>query len=380
MKKIFSWLWLLLSPLAFAFAFIGFTNEAEHTWVSYFLLIDLMLFGIGGVYYFNRYIKHPIQLPKNSPLLTEEQQHFAAENLTQVTNNHTEMKRIAAQVQDKALANQLRKMQFISQKILDYMNNHPEKITLANQFIDYYQPKAIQLTRDFTELEATGLTTPDVQAAKQQIIDTLSKFDEAYEAQFSRLLSEKLLNLNAELTIANKILHENGIENTNTDELPPNESLPEQNEFSTDTPDIIEDKTDKPVRYTNYITAKDIGRYAPPIGRFQKPVHHMDRPAPPSFISNVFNWGVFYNLRDAITFDVSTMRYRRIAAGLAGIFFGSFGTHKFLLGHPKTGLFYILTMWTGIPYLVGLVQGIYYICMSDEKFYEKYYLPKFEDM
>ncbi len=63
---------------------------------------------------------------------------------------------------------------------------------------------------------------------------------------------------------------------------------------------------------------------------------------------------------------------KKIIAGILAIIFGVFGAHKFFLGKPGQGLVYLLFFWTGIPSLVGLIEGIIYLVMDDYAFYEKY--------
>lgn len=58
----------------------------------------------------------------------------------------------------------------------------------------------------------------------------------------------------------------------------------------------------------------------------------------------------------------------KIAAGLLAIFLGDFGIHKFYMGKVGKGLLYLLFFWTGIPAFIGLIEGIIYLCDSDEKF------------
>lgn len=58
----------------------------------------------------------------------------------------------------------------------------------------------------------------------------------------------------------------------------------------------------------------------------------------------------------------------RVAAGLFGILLGGLGIHKFYMGKIGVGLIYILFCWTGIPAIIGLVDGILYLTESDEKF------------
>lgn len=62
----------------------------------------------------------------------------------------------------------------------------------------------------------------------------------------------------------------------------------------------------------------------------------------------------------------------KLVAGLLGILLGGLGIHKFYLGFTGWGIVYILFCWTGIPSLVGLVEGIIYLTMSDAAFAAKY--------
>ncbi|MGH7159904.1 MAG: TM2 domain-containing protein [Acetobacteraceae bacterium] len=63
----------------------------------------------------------------------------------------------------------------------------------------------------------------------------------------------------------------------------------------------------------------------------------------------------------------------RVAAGLLAIFVGGLGVHKFYLGEVGLGVLYLLFSWTLIPALVGLIEGIYYLCMSDARFARRFH-------
>ena len=61
----------------------------------------------------------------------------------------------------------------------------------------------------------------------------------------------------------------------------------------------------------------------------------------------------------------------KIAAGIFGILLGSFGVHKFYLGKIGLGIVYILFFWTGIPGIIGIIEGILYLTSSDRDFEAK---------
>lgn len=62
----------------------------------------------------------------------------------------------------------------------------------------------------------------------------------------------------------------------------------------------------------------------------------------------------------------------KLAAGLLALFVGGFGIHKFYLGRVGQGILYLLLFWTFIPALIGFIEGVIYLTMSDNAFVEKY--------
>jgi len=62
----------------------------------------------------------------------------------------------------------------------------------------------------------------------------------------------------------------------------------------------------------------------------------------------------------------------RIAAALLAFFLGGIGVHKFYLGQIGFGILYLLFCWTFIPAIIAIIEFIFLIVMSDEKFNLKY--------
>ncbi|MFV0527988.1 MAG: TM2 domain-containing protein [Lachnospiraceae bacterium] len=58
----------------------------------------------------------------------------------------------------------------------------------------------------------------------------------------------------------------------------------------------------------------------------------------------------------------------KVVAGILGIFLGGIGIHKFYLGKVGMGVLYLCFCWTGIPAVVGFIEGIIYLCSNDENF------------
>jgi len=62
----------------------------------------------------------------------------------------------------------------------------------------------------------------------------------------------------------------------------------------------------------------------------------------------------------------------RIVAALLAILLGSFGAHKFYLGSNKLGVLYLCFFWTGIPGIIGIIEGVIYLTKDDDEFRRQY--------
>ena len=68
----------------------------------------------------------------------------------------------------------------------------------------------------------------------------------------------------------------------------------------------------------------------------------------------------------------------KLPAGLCGILLGSLGIHKFILGYTGAGLIMLLvtflTCGVGgcVMHVIGIIEGIIYLCKTDDEFVRLY--------
>ena len=67
----------------------------------------------------------------------------------------------------------------------------------------------------------------------------------------------------------------------------------------------------------------------------------------------------------------------KIVAGILGILLGGSGVHKFYMGNILAGVVYLVLCWTGIPSILGLIEGIVFLIDDDEKFQARVEAKKF---
>ncbi len=62
----------------------------------------------------------------------------------------------------------------------------------------------------------------------------------------------------------------------------------------------------------------------------------------------------------------------KLAAALFALLLGCLGIHKFYLGRIGWGIVYLLFCWTFIPAILGIIEGIILLVMSEADFNRKY--------
>ncbi len=224
---------------------------------------------------------------------------------------------------DIELSNNLAAMQQVSGKLLRYLEKHPDRIPLARKFIDYYQDRAAHLAAKYAELEETGINTAEIADMKERTKIALSQMNDAYAEQFTAVLNDRLLDMDAELKVLSQTLSQDGV--TTNGRRPP--------------------LLGKPGEAVGVLPAANTS-----VGRRNSAALSIIPPAKRS---------------DVVLTKV-------IQSALA-IFLGGFGAHKFYQGKTLQGVLYIIFCWTAIPSFIGFCEGLRYLFMKLDTFYLDYY-------
>ena len=91
-----------------------------------------------------------------------------------------------------------------------------------------------------------------------------------------------------------------------------------------------------------------------------------------------YNCGVEINSNQAmcvkcgVSLSTGLNGKKKSTAGILGILLGGIGAHKFYIGSWGWGLIYLLFVWTYVPAIIGLIEGIIYLTMDEAQFEIKY--------
>lgn len=282
--------------------------------------------------------------------LSEEQQALAAELFEKAVADYNAIEALRDTLKDEALGTQLATMQVTAYRFLKYLEENPLKVLPARQFVDYYQDRALTLAKQFCDLEKTGLETAQVQETKQKVRQTLMTFDEAYEAEFEKVISDQLLDMEAELEVLRQNMKAEGIQNVQDVEGEVISSEP--------------------------LSAMDAARMEANAGNLpekrERPVNRAGRSRLRKRADIDREIAAAKAVRMPETVRGEVVKQKAINAGLAAIL-GTFGAHKFYQGKTFQGVMYAVLCWTTLPTLISWVEAIRYAVMPMDDFYKQYY-------
>ncbi|MBQ9376658.1 MAG: 5-bromo-4-chloroindolyl phosphate hydrolysis family protein [Schwartzia sp.] len=248
---------------------------------------------------------------------------FLPESFEKAVANYNATQQVIPQIKDAEIAGIFKNMQRTARHMLGYLEKHPEKLPRARRFIDYYQEQAYSLLSRYREMEATGLRSAVFLEASGRLRAGLMELDGAYREQFAKLFDDDILNLDADLKVMHQMMEADGV---------------------------------KGVAYDVPGGQGDLGDFQRTATVGPQSVRNMPAPAPPAYEK-----------------ERRLARRQKIIAGALGIFLGSFGAHKFYFGKTKWGFLYALLSWTGLPGFLGMIEGIRFLFMPMDDFYEQYY-------
>ena len=132
------------------------------------------------------------------------------EKLEEARADLKSIERSMAKIRDLELKEESERLHRTAGNILKYLEENPGKIPQARQFIDYYQDAASQLLEKYVDLQNTGLNTEDTRRLKVQTEEAIRTLNEAFENQFQKLMSEELLDMEAELQLLRQTMKMEG--------------------------------------------------------------------------------------------------------------------------------------------------------------------------
>lgn len=116
----------------------------------------------------------------------------------------------SGEIRDPAVRREAETLYQVGTRMVSYLEQHPNKISLARRFFSYYLDTAAALLSRCRELQKTGLRTPEVTEILERTARVLPVLLEAFERQFAHLMEGELLDLEADIALLESTLKMEG--------------------------------------------------------------------------------------------------------------------------------------------------------------------------
>ena len=108
------------------------------------------------------------------------------------------------EIPDFKLSAQLKQLEILTQKIFDYVKQHPENLKQIRQFLNYYLPTTIKLLEQYVVLQNQGVRTGNIDEGMRKIEEMLEKVIAAFQQQLDSLFENDVVDITAEIRVMAK--------------------------------------------------------------------------------------------------------------------------------------------------------------------------------
>jgi 5-bromo-4-chloroindolyl phosphate hydrolysis protein/nucleoid DNA-binding protein len=109
------------------------------------------------------------------------------------------------------ISNKLYRLEQITNKIFNYVEQHPEKLTQLNKLMNYYLPITLKLVNTYKDLDMQPVQGENIKTAKSEIEDTLDTIVFAFEKLLDDLFKDIAFDISADISVLETMLSREGL-------------------------------------------------------------------------------------------------------------------------------------------------------------------------
>lgn len=160
---------------------------------------------------------------KDDPLLPPDESDIEAETIkSSVSQSGQELQKglasvqalqkVMAQIQNSIVCEKIFQLEILSRRILNEVEERPEKAPKIRTFVDYYFPTTLNLLNSYRRAEAAGIEGENITRTKRQIEDMLdSPILVVFSKQLDSLFGSDALDISTDLAVLQNMMLREGI-------------------------------------------------------------------------------------------------------------------------------------------------------------------------
>ncbi len=164
------------------------------------------LFAFGGFILTNRIITLGINFFSKGKQGQSLAKKDKSEIVDKVAEKIREIRKNTMKIYDNDVAQEVVAICRTGIEICDYLNDHPEDLSRARQFINYYIDAFEKIVSQYVELSLRKEGNSELQSSLKRVENILGSINETYKKQLKYLLEDDILDLNTEISVLEKTM------------------------------------------------------------------------------------------------------------------------------------------------------------------------------
>lgn len=133
------------------------------------------------------------------------------EVLRQGEESIAEIRRLNDEIPDFKISAQLKQLELLTERIFDFVKQHPEDVRQIRQFLNFYLPTTIKLLRQYVVLQNQGLRMGNIDEGMQKVEDMLDKVIVAFQKQLDSLFESDVVDITADIQVMEQMMAAEGL-------------------------------------------------------------------------------------------------------------------------------------------------------------------------
>ena len=122
-----------------------------------------------------------------------------------------EMRRLDDNIKDEVISGQIRKLEELSWKIFDQVQQKPEKLPQIRKFMNYYLPTTLKLLNAYDRMGAQGVSGGNIGATMERVENIMGTIVTAFEKQLDALFGAEALDISTDITVLENMMAREGL-------------------------------------------------------------------------------------------------------------------------------------------------------------------------
>lgn len=122
-----------------------------------------------------------------------------------------EMRRLDEGIADPGISADIVRLEQVSQKIFDYVKEHPEKLPQIGKFMDYYLPTTLKLLNAYDRAAAAGVEGENINSLLKRVEGMMRTIVSAFEKQLDALFGSENLDISTDITVLETMMAREGL-------------------------------------------------------------------------------------------------------------------------------------------------------------------------